>query len=152
MTAKLGDPMLGRKSGQTRRLPNLYAPRNGNHDGCLLLTLRRCFNRVTRAASDGTENVEKVDGKDGVEKYLTIALRRPMPLKPAKDNNQIFDLDRETGHLAPARRSRVPLALTNRHIGQRLKLARSYLDGRKGLFHRRLGLLMATFGQVGIDC
>jgi len=75
--------MLGSKCRETRRLSNPRAPRNRNHDGGLFLTFSWRFNRVAITGGDGGEDVQKVDGKHGVEEYLAVGLGHTMAFQPA---------------------------------------------------------------------
>jgi len=127
--------------------PYLRAARDGNHDGGLLLTLRWRLDGEA-AAPDGREDVEEVDGEHRIEEHLAVALRHAMPLQPPIDNQEVFDLHRETRRLPDGGFASVALTLPNRDVGQSFELAGANLDGRNRLLYQRLTICMTLLGQV----
>jgi len=140
--------MLGGERRDGGGSPYLLAARDGNHDGGLLLTLRRRLDGETAAAPDGREDVEEVDGEHRVEEHLAVTLRHAMPLQPPIDNQEVFDLHRETRRLPDGGFASVALALPNRDVGQSFELAGANLDGRNRLLYQRLSIRMTLLGQV----
>lgn len=128
----------------------LCAPCDGNHDGRLGLALRGRLDCKTLAAPDGCENVEEVDGKYGIEKRLTITLRHAVPLQPAIDNHEVFDLHCEAGCFSAAGSASIALPLANRDVSQSVELAGPDLNGGDSLLHQRLGCRMTAFRHLGL--
>jgi len=90
---------------------NLHPDRNGDHDGRFLLAFIGFLNHKTRAACDDTENIEEVDGKNGIEENLAIRLRYAATLQPPIYDDQGLDFYRETWRLTARCPARFTLAL-----------------------------------------
>jgi len=119
---------------------NLRAAGDGDHDGRLLLALLWRLDGEAASTPNNREDVEEVDGKHRIEKYLKVALRNGVSLQPAIYNYEVFDFDGEARCFTGSGLASSALLLSHLHVGQCLKLAGSNFDGGGGLLHERLRL------------